>query len=272
MAHFGWAEDDWVRLGRATMAGHLLECGTQVTGGYFAIPGLKDVDGLDQTGFPIASIDADGHCLIGKPPGTGGCVTERTVKEQLLYEVHDPARYLTPDVIADLSQASVAEIAPDQVRLRGITGHPRPEELKVNICYRSGWLAEAEISYAGIQAQARAQLAADIVKRRLGPGLKIRTDLIGAVSILDDDAGNLSAATNGAESQDIRLRMAMAHDDPAVARRLLREVTALYTWGAAGGGGVRTALRQRLNTLSCTIPRASIQSGWRMLDTGKETA
>ena len=96
MAHYGWAADDWNRLARATMAGHLLECGAQVTGGYFADPGYKDVPGLATLGYPIAEIDPDGHCTITKPAGTGGCINERTVKEQLLYELHDPAAYLTP--------------------------------------------------------------------------------------------------------------------------------------------------------------------------------
>lgn len=266
MAHFGWDETDWPRLGRATIAGHLLECGTQVTGGYFAIPGLKDVEGLDRTGFPIATIDADGHCIISKPDNTGGCITTQTVKEQLLYEVHDPAQYLTPDVVADLSQARVTQTAPDQVTVHGVTGHARPDELKVNICYHNGWLAEAEISYAGIQAEARARLAADIVRKRLGPNHKIRADLIGVVSVLDNDTGCLSPHLPTSRSQDVRLRLAMADTDEVVARQLLREVTALYTCGPAGGGGVRTALRRRLNTLSCTIPRSAVPSGWRMLD------
>src|SRR3989344_4200945 len=94
------------------MAGHLLECGAQVTGGYFADPGYKDVAGLAQLGYPIAEIDADGHCVITKPPGTGGCITERTVKEQLLYELHDPAAYLTPDVVADITAARAPRLVP----------------------------------------------------------------------------------------------------------------------------------------------------------------
>ena len=91
MAHFGWSATDWDRLGPATMAGHLLECGSQVIGGYFADPGYKDVPDLANVGFPIAEIAADGSCVIGKAANTGGCVTLATVKEQLLYEVHDPA-------------------------------------------------------------------------------------------------------------------------------------------------------------------------------------
>jgi len=271
LAHYGWRRDDWPRLGRATMAGHLLECGLQVSGGYFCVPGLKDVPHLASAGYPLASIDADGACVISKPAGSGGVVDARTVKEQLLYEVHDPARYLTPDVIADISQARVEPCGPDRVALHGVTGHARPDELKVNICHRSGWLAEGEISYAGVQACARAQLAADIVRQRLGSALRVRVDLIGAVSILGDDGGRLlQQPGRGMRDvhaiRDVRLRLAASHRDKAQAERLLREVTALYTCGPAGGGGVRTALRPRLSTLSCLIARDAVAPRWRFQD------
>jgi hypothetical protein len=270
MAHFGWAENDWEKLGRATMAGHMLECGTQVSGGYFCVPGLKDVEGLENTGFPIAEIGADGNFLISKADGTGGRVDARTVKEQLLYEVHDPARYLTPDVIADLSRADVLETGPDRVALRGITGHARPDTLKVNVCHQGGWLAEAEISYAGVQAEARARLAGEIVRRRIGGALKLRMDLIGAMSILDNDGGGLQEGRPDRHGRDVRLRVAASHADRGTAERVLREVTALYCCGPAGGGGVRTSLRPRLNMVSCTIDRAAVKSGWRMFDAGAE--
>ncbi|HSS26932.1 MAG TPA: acyclic terpene utilization AtuA family protein, partial [Usitatibacter sp.] len=143
MAHHRIAADQWDRLGAATMAGHLLECGLQVTGGYFADPGFKDVPGLDNAGYPVAEIYADGSCVIGKAEATGGLVDLRTVKEQLLYEVHDPAAYLTPDVTADISGASVRQVAPNRVALEGVRGHARPGELKVTVCREGGWLAEA---------------------------------------------------------------------------------------------------------------------------------
>ncbi|MDM0043792.1 acyclic terpene utilization AtuA family protein [Variovorax dokdonensis] len=257
MSHFGWRSDDWPRLGRATMAGHLLECGAQVTGGYFADPGFKDVPGMATLGFPIAEIDAEGGCVIGKADGTGGMVTEATVKEQLLYEVHDPAAYLTPDVRADLSMAQVQTVGPDRVRLTGVTGHERPEQLKVNVCHEGGWLAEGEISYAGPRAEDRARLAAQVLRERL-PGLALRVDLIGAVSILADDAGAALAATPPQGLRDVRLRVAAADADRGEAEKLVREVTALYTCGPAGGGGVRTAITARLNTLSGLVPRSAV--------------
>ena len=263
LAHFGWAMDDWDRLGRATIAGHLLECGLQVTGGYFCVPGLKDVPDVHAAGYPVLTLDAEGGIEIGKADGTGGCVDLRTVKEQLLYEVHDPARYLTPDVVADIGAATAVQAGPDRVVVQGVRGHARPDELKVNICHRGGWLAEAEISYAGLQAEARARLAGDIVKKRIGTALDLRLDLIGVMSVLDDDAGGLAAARPAGDARDVRLRVAASHADRTVAERVLREVTALYTCGPAGGGGVRTALRPRLNMVSCTIPREAVPARWR---------
>ena len=264
VAHFGWSVDDWDRLGRGTMAGHLLECGAQVTGGYFADPGVKDVPGLADVGFPIAEIDASGRCVVGKAADTGGLVSERTVKEQLLYEVHDPAAYVTPDVVADISQAEVRELGRDRVALDGVRGHPRPEKLKVTVCHDGGWIAEGEISYAGPGAEKRARLAGDVLRKRL-EGLSIRVDLIGSLSVFADDAGRLLAATPERESRDVRVRVAARSEDRGEAERLTREVTALYCCGPAGGGGVRTALRPRLETLSCYVPREAVETSWEMI-------
>ena len=265
MAHHRIAADQWDRLGAATMAGHLLECGLQVTGGYFADPGFKDVPGLENAGYPVAEIYADGSCVIGKAEATGGLVDLRTVKEQLLYEVHDPAAYLTPDVTADISGASVRQVAPNRVALEGVRGHARPGELKVTVCREGGWLAEAEISYAGPGAEARARLAADVVRRRL-PGLPLRIDLIGVVSLFADDAGRFLSRSREGDGRDVRLRVATAQATRADADRVAREVLALYTCGPAGGGGVRTALRPRLETESCFVPRSAIQAGFEMLE------
>jgi hypothetical protein len=266
LAHFGWARDDWDRLARATMAGHLLECGAQVSGGYYADPGYKDVPGLAHLGYPIAEIDADGHCVITKPAASGGRIDTHTVKEQLLYEVHDPAAYLTPDVVADISAAEVDELAADRVRLRGVRGHARPSALKVNVCHETGWLAEGEISYAGARAEARARLAADVLRERLqGLGL-LRADLIGVSSVLGDDSGEWLAARAPGDARDVRLRVALHHAERGQAERLAREVTALYTCGPAGGGGVRTTLRRRLGTLSCSVPRESVIATHRFPD------
>lgn len=264
LAHFGWAADDWDRLAGATMAGHLLECGAQVSGGYFADPGRKDVAGMDDIGFPIAEIAADGSCIVGKAAGTGGLVDCRTVKEQLLYEVHDPAAYLTPDVVCDITQASVEQVGADRVRLAGVRGHARPPTLKALAFFDGGWLGEAEISYAGPNAEARARLAMDVLRSRLGPALDLRFDLIGVTSILGDDGGAMLAQARPGLAQDVRLRAAARHEDLETLESLLREMTALWTCGPAGGGGVRTAKRQRLSSRACLVPRELVPARWHI--------
>lgn len=258
IAHFGWKPDDWNRLAGGTMAGHLLECGAQVTGGYFCDPGKKDVNGMHDIGFPIAEIDADGNCVVTKASQTGGLVNARTVKEQLLYEVHDPAAYLTPDVVADITQARVEEIGPDRVRLSGVIGHPRPATLKANVFFDGGWFGEGEMSYAGPNAEARARLAMDVMQKRMGNDMKLRGDLIGVCSIFGDDAGNMLRQTAVGTATDVRMRVAGQHQDLALVEKLLRELTALWTCGPAGGGGARVAKRQRLSTTSCLIAREEV--------------
>jgi hypothetical protein len=268
IAHFGWGREDWDALAGATMAGHLLECGAQVTGGYFCDPGKKDVPNLHDVGFPLAEISADGSCVITKADGTGGLVSARTVKEQLLYEVHDPAAYLTPDVSADVTEAEVTELGPDRVRLSGVRGHPRPPTLKAMVFNEGGWLAEAEISYAGRNAEARARLAMEVMQKRCGADMALRFDLIGTCSIHGEDANTLLAATPVSALRDLRLRVAGRHEDEAVVDRLLREVTALWTGGPAGGGGVRVNKRRRLSNVACYIPRERLPARFDFLAEG----
>ena len=262
MAHFKKSWSDWNFLAQATMAGHLLECGAQVTGGYFADPGVKDVPDLASVGFPIIEFDEFGNCCVTKAPNTGGVVSLMTVTEQLLYEVHDPARYLTPDVIADISQAQLELTGENKVLLNHVLGHEKPATLKANICIDGGWLAEAEISYAGHHAYERAQLAAQIIRERLSDILDLRIDYIGSASVFpsEDGSGPSFRAQGGFE--DIRLRVAAAHMNKVIANQLCRELTALYTCGPAGGGGVRTSLRPRLNTLVAYVPRDLVKSSY----------
>lgn len=262
IAHFGWTPDNLDAMAGATMAGHLLECGAQVSGGYFADPGRKEVTGLEDVGFPIAEISADGSCVVTKASRTGGLVDERTVKEQLLYELHDPAAYITPDVVADITQATVTQVGPDRVRLSGVRGHARTATLKANVFFDGGWFGEGEISYAGPNAEARARLAMDIMQKRMGPLLRLRFDLIGVSSVLGDDGNRLLGAAPVGQLMDIRLRVAGQHLDLPVIDRLLREVTALWTGGPAGGGGVRVAKRQRLSTQSCLIAREQVPASF----------
>src|SRR5438128_1258479 len=164
---FGWREDDWNLLAAGTLAGHLLECGSQITGGYFADPPFKMVPGMADLGYPIAEIDESGRIVVTKPPRTGGRVDRLTVIEQMLYEIHDPAAYLAPDVVLDIAATRVDEIGPDRVRVAGARGKPRPDTLKATVCVDGGVLGEAEISYAGPNAFVRARLAAEVISERM---------------------------------------------------------------------------------------------------------
>jgi hypothetical protein len=166
MYTFGWKPTDYEMLGRGTGVGHLLECGTQITGGYFADPGFKDVPEPWNLGYPLAEVFDDGSAIIGKPPSTGGIISERTVKEQLLYEIHDPANYITPDVVVDLSGARVTYIGPDRIKIDGISGRPRTDSLKVSIGSLEGFATEEMLFFAGPGALARALLAKKIMEER----------------------------------------------------------------------------------------------------------
>jgi len=163
---YGWKSSDWELLGQGTGIGHLLECGAQVTGGYFSDPGFKDVPQPWNLGFPIADVDADGTCTISKLPGTGGLINRHTVLEQMFYEVHDPANYLTADVVVDFTTAKIEEIAPDQVRVSNIGGKPRTGLLKVSIGAAEGFIGEDMFFYAGPGAVARAELACEVLRER----------------------------------------------------------------------------------------------------------
>ena len=249
---FGWQMDDWDRLGQGTVVGHLLECAGQITGGYYADPGVKDVPGLARLGFPIGEVNADGTVVISKVAGSGGMVTAGTCKEQLLYEIHDPASYFTPDVVADFSQVTISEDGPDRVSVRGGRGRPRPPTLKVSIGYVDSYVGEGQISYTGPGALARAQLAIDIVEERFrltGAALtELRCDLVGVNAIF-------ARGQVRHEPDEVRVRIAGRADSLAEAGVVGNEVEALYTCGPAGGGGATRSARQIVAVLSMLLPR-----------------
>ena len=254
----GWATDDWTRLARGAIAGHLLECAGQVTGGYFADPGVKDVAGLARLGFPIGEVAEDGTTVITKLSDAGGCVTTRTCTEQLLYEMHDPAAYATPDVVADITGATLTAVGPDRVRLEGVAGRERPAMLKVSVGHRDGFVGEGQISYAGPGAVARARLALDVVSERLRiTGVRtaeLRLDLVG-VNALHGEA--LSAG--GSEPYEVRVRVTARCHDAREARRIGEEVETLYTNGPAGGGGVTKSVREVVAVTSAFVPRTAVR-------------
>ncbi|MBD8258540.1 DUF1446 domain-containing protein [Pseudomonas fluorescens] len=255
MFEFGWAFDDWPRLGRGTLVGHLLECAGQVSGGYFVDPGFKDVEDLARLGFPLAEVDADGNAVITKVAGSGGRVSRATCAEQLIYEVHDPAAYLTPDVTADFSQVGFVEEGVDRVRAQGASGRVRPEQLKVSVGYLDGWIGEGQMSYGGPGAVARAELAREVVLKRLaliGVNMQdLRAELIGMDS--------LHGLRSSVEPWEVRLRVAARCDERSDAVRIGNEVETLYTNGPAGGGGASKSVRQVVAVASLLLPRESVK-------------
>ncbi|HEX2115187.1 MAG TPA: acyclic terpene utilization AtuA family protein [Alphaproteobacteria bacterium] len=252
---FGWSLDDHDRLGRGTMVGHLLECAGQLTGGYFADPGCKDVPGMASLGFPFADVDGEGNARISKLPGTGGVITRRTATEQLLYEVTNPSAYVTPDVVADFSGVTLREDGENAVVASGARGKPRPGTLKVSVGYHAGYVGEGEIGYAGENCVARGKLAGEIVRERLGNQFReLRIDLVGLSALHSRPMSNGKAH----EPYEVRLRVAGRAPDEETARRVGEEVEALYTNGPAGGGGARKQVHEQIGIVSCLIPRERV--------------
>jgi hypothetical protein len=255
---FGWAMDDWDRLGKGAVVGHLLECAGQITGGYFADPGYKDVPDLARLGFPIAEVTEDGSAVITKVEGSGGRIRVANCKEQLLYELLDPTAYLQPDVTADFSSVRFTEEAPNRVAVSGGSGRARPDTLKVSIGYLDSYVGEGQMSYVGPGAVARGRLALDIVAERLKlMGVRtteMRCDLIGI-----DAAHKGGAAGSHAEPAEIRIRVAGRTDSMAEAIRIGNEVETLYTNGPAGGGGAWKQARQIVAVVSTLIPQAKVR-------------
>lgn len=255
----GWDQDDWPALGRGTVIGHLLECAGQLTGGYFADPVTKPVPDMARLGFPFAEVSADGEALLTKLQGTGGRLDVATCTEQLLYEVDNPASYLTPDVSADFTGVAFEQVGADAVRVSGATGNARPDDLKVSLGFRGGWLGEGQISYAGPRALARARLAAEIVSQRLVQIHGIRQESIAVEMIGAGAAFRGLAAPPVAEPPEVRLRVSASTRDAELAQVVGWEVEALYTNGPAGGGGAQKSATERVKVRSCLLPRDLVQ-------------
>jgi Acyclic terpene utilisation family protein AtuA len=264
MHEFGWASDDWPMLGKGVLVGHLLECAGQITGGYFADPGFKDVEGLARLGFPIGEVREDGDLVVTKVRGSGGQVTTATVKEQLLYEIHDPSRYFQPDVVADFSGVRVEAIGHDRVHVCGAGGTPKTGVLKVSVGCVDSYIGEGQISYAGPGAVERGRLALDIVRERLAlTGVRtheVRFDLIGM------DALHGSALSANHIPYEVRVRVVGRTDTLAEAKRIGEEVETLYTNGPAGGGGAWKSAREVIAVSSALIAETLVMPEIRIFD------
>jgi hypothetical protein len=253
---FGWRMDDWAMLGKGTLIGHLLECGGQVTGGYYGEPGKKEVPDPHLLGFPIVECSENGDFFVTKVSGSGGVVNRHTCTEQMIYELHDPANYLTPDVVADFSQVTFAETGPDRVQVRGGSGKPRPPTLKVSVGYKDCFIGDGSIGYGGPGCLARARVAAETVEKRLAlrriPIEEIKLDFVGVNSIYWNHRRIYK------EPEEVRLRVAARTRDRVSASRVGQEVEALYVNGPAGGCGAEQGVREIISIASLLIDRGDV--------------
>jgi len=258
---YGWnIEENPVEMGQCVLAGHLIECGGQVTGGYYADPGYKSVEHLENLGFPIVEFDESGHFTISKVEGTGGLVSVDTCKEQMLYEIHNPNAYMTPDAIADFSQVKFTQVDTNVVSAWGATSHGLPPTLKVNVCYKDSFITDCEISYGGRNALERAKLSGEIFLKRIDllgiDYTERRVDYIGYNSLYGDKIGRALAGDGIGE---VRLHVAVRTNDRENAVRVSNEGDAIYTNGPTGGGGATMKISEIINVFSYFIETSDIQ-------------
>ncbi|HEX2910628.1 MAG TPA: acyclic terpene utilization AtuA family protein [Chloroflexia bacterium] len=255
---FGWASDNWNLLAKGIVCGHLLECAGQVVGGNYA-GGWRDVENLEEIGYPIAEVNEDGSFVVTKTPGSGGLVSFDTVREQLLYEVLDPHHYLTPDVDANFTTVCLEDTGRDRVLVTGATGGPRPDSLKVCIGYEDGWLGEAQVLYSWPDALEKAERANALLRKRLEKigfkALELRTDYIGYNGL----HGPL--APRPVEPNEIVLRVAAHTAEQAEAEKLFRELVPLGLNGppTASGVGSRPRPRELLTLWPALMPRQEVE-------------
>jgi hypothetical protein len=261
---FDWAWDDWDRLAAGTVAGHLIECGAQATGGLWC--NWQETD-LALVGYPLADIEANGTFVLTKPPGSGGAVNRETVSEQLLYEVGDPAAYLTPDVVADFTGVELTEVGRDEVRITGARGKPATDSYKVSIAYRDGWTAAGTLVLAGPEAARKARRSGEMIferLRRAGVQPQHRNiECLGA----GDVAPGVTPATDAPE---VVLRVAVRDANRAVVERFTKEFAPLVTSGLPGVTGYTTgrppvrevfAYWPALVAKSAVVPQAEMIGG-----------
>lgn len=258
---FGWGEAEWDKLAQGIVLGHLMECSGQVAGGNLQV-GWEDVPDLHRIGYPVAEVSEDGSFVLTKPANTGGCVDVRTVKEQFLYEIHDPTTYITPDVICDLSTTKLEQVGENQVRVSETKGRPAPPTLKALLGYSDGWMGEGYISFAWPKALSKAKRAAEIVRARLAmQGVQpeeILEEYIGLNSLW----GALAPIPEDEEQiNEVRLRMAIRTRNKKDCEVLAREFPPLLLSGpptASAVAGTPQA-RELMGLWSTLIPRELIE-------------
>ncbi|WP_199619924.1 acyclic terpene utilization AtuA family protein [Paenibacillus alkalitolerans] len=257
---FGWGAENWNRLAQGILMGHLMECSGQSTGGNFS-GSWQSVENLDSIGFPVAEVQEDGEFIITKTEGTGGLVSVDTVKEQLLYEIHDPSAYVTPDVVLDLTEVQLRDAGQNRVRVTGASGSKRPDRLKVVMGYADGWLGQAIWGYSWPDALEKAKAADGIIRKQIQrAGLQfdeIRTDYLGYNSL----HGPL-AKPPAEEPNEVYLRIAMRSGRREEAEKLGRLVPPLMLSGPPAMSGFLGIMKPRelLGMWSCLVPRQIVES------------
>ena len=260
MYEFGWDSLDHARLGAGNGLGHLMECGAQVTGGYFADPGFKDVPEPWNLAFPIVEVERDGSAVLTKVSGSGGAVNLMTVKEQMLYEVHDPANYITPDVVVDFTTSRLEQVGPDRVRITNLSGKPRTPTLKVSIGCTEGFIGEDMFFYAGPGTLRRARLARRILEERFRVvnlvAEEVRIDFLGLNAI-----HGAMTPEDAPEPYEIAVRVAARTKTREEAIKVGREVDGMAVSGV-GMTGKRVPHQDRTREIigvwSSLVPREKV--------------
>lgn len=264
-ALFGWAPDAWNHLAGATVAGHLIECGTQATGGIYT--DWLDLPDLENLGYPVAEIQPDGRCVITKPPGTGGRVDEAIIKEQLLYEIGDPACYRSPDCTVSFLGLEVRETGHDRVEVLGAEGLPPTGKYKVSATYLDGYKAEGMLTVVGNRAVDKARRAGEVILKRLeNNGFRPERTCVEVVGAGDTAPGVLPPRT---DLQECVLRVAVADQNREVLERFARELAPLVTAGPQGITGYtsgRPAIRRVFAYWPCLIDASLVRTQMEILE------
>lgn len=267
---FGWSWDDLPRLAAASVAGHIIECGAQATGGlYRGWPSLH----LADVGYPIAELNADGEIVITKPAGSGGTVGRSTVAEQIVYEIGDPRHYLTPDVDVDFSAVALHEVGPNRVSVWGAGGNPAPSSYKVSLAYQAGYTASGQLLVYGHDCIAKAQACAEIILQRLArAGFQFeRTH----VETLGSGAGVSGVHSPPEHLREVMLRLTVADDDRGAVERFTKEFAPLITSGPPGLAGYasgRPSIRPMFAYWPTTVPKDLIEPQVRVATAGELAA
>jgi hypothetical protein len=258
MHEFGWANDDWNKLAGGIVAGHILECGGQASGGNFS-ENWRSVPDLAHLGFPIAEAESSGDIVITKHPHTGGSVTTKTVKEQLLYEIGDPRRYVTPDVVVDFTSIRVDQVDENRIRVFGVRGEPSTDSYKVSMAYQDGYAAIGSVTYSWPDALEKAQVAENIVRTRLADaGLKFEafeTEFLG----LNSCHGPIAERPD--IINEVVLRIGVRGHNYSDVERFGKELAPLILTGppgATGFGSGRPKPKEVISFWPALIPKSAV--------------